>query len=198
MLFSLLELASNKALEHDANTQARLEKLQGKVMTLHIKDFDRSITVTPQSEGLEFNSSSPEQADVTLSTTLAAMLKIGRDGIENADLKTGELEMNGDPIIGQRFAQVMGDLNIDWEAMLAEKIGDAPAKAATKVAEHAQEFIKESRSQLHSFVSDLIVRDMQIVASADEVDEFLDDVDDLRADVDQLSARLSALLNKVN
>ena len=198
MLFSLLELASNKALEYDASTLARLEKLQGKVMTLHIKDFDQSITVSPQSEGLEFNSLPPEQADVTLSTTLAAMIKIGRDGIENADLKTGELEMNGDPIVGQRFAQMMGDLNIDWEALLAERIGEAPAKAATTVAGHAQEFIKESRGQLHTFVSDLITKDMQIVANAGEVEEFLDDVDNLRADVDQLSARLSAILKKID
>jgi len=166
MLFSLLELASNKALEHDASTLARLEKLQGKVMTLHIKDFDQSITVSPQSEGLEFNSLPPEQADVTLSTTLAAMIKIGRD--------------------------------IDWEALLAERIGEAPAKAATKVAGHAQEFIKESRGQLHSFVSDLITKDMKIVANAGEVEEFLDDVDNLRADVDQLSARLSTLLKKID
>ena len=37
MLLDLFELASNKTLEHDPQTLARLAKLQGKTMTLKIK-----------------------------------------------------------------------------------------------------------------------------------------------------------------
>ncbi len=197
MLFSLLELASNKALEYDTASLARLEKLRGKVMTLHIKNLDKSITITPQAEGLELSANALVSADVTLSTTLAAMVKISRDGLENAELESGELEMSGDPIVGQRFAQVMADLNIDWEAMLAEQIGDAPARAATTVAGHAKEFAQESRGKLHDFISQLIKEDMQLVADAADVDQFLDDVDQLRAKVDRLGARMNTLLSKV-
>ena len=103
MLFSLLELAGNKALEYDEASLARLQKLHGKTMTLHIKKLDQSITVTPQAEGLEFSSATPDRVDVTLSTTVAAMIKISRDGLENAELEAGELEMSGDPIVGQRL-----------------------------------------------------------------------------------------------
>lgn len=197
MLFNMLELAGNKALEYDAASLARLEKLRGKTMTLHIKKLDASITVTPQAEGLELSSSAPENVDVTLSTTLGAMVKISRDGMQNAELEAGELEMSGDPIVGQRFAQVMADLDIDWEAMLAEQIGDAPARAASTVAVQAKEFVHESRGKLHEFISQLLKDDLEIVANETEVNTFLDDVDTLRADVDHLGARLQRLLDKV-
>ncbi len=198
MLFSLLELASNKALEYDSASSARLAKLQGKTMTLHIKTWDQSISVTPRAEGLEFNVNACEEVDVTLSTTLSAMMKISRDGLEDAKLESGELEMSGDPIVGQRFAQVMADLNIDWESMLAEKIGDAPANTVTMMASQAKEFTQESRDKVHEFVSQLMINDMQVVAEKKEVDRFLDNVDDLRADVDRLSARLERLLANLN
>lgn len=198
MLFSLLELAGNKALSHDAASVARLEKLQGKTMALHIKKLELTVTVTPQKEGLEFSSHRPEKVDVTLSTTIGALIKISRDGLDNAELDAGELEMSGDPIVGQRFAQIMADLNIDWESLLAEHIGENPARAVTLAAIQTKDFANESRAKLHGFVSNLITEDMKVVASKTEVDLFLNAVDNIRADTDRLEAKLERLRKKVN
>lgn len=198
MLFGLLELASNKALDYDSTSLERLSKLHGKTMCLHIKNLDASISVMPQAEGIEFSRSTPEKIDVTLSTTVSAILKISRYGLENAELDAGELEMSGDPIVGQRFAQLMSDLNIDWETLLADHIGEAPARTAGKVAIQAKEFTLKSRSKLHDVISQIIKDDMQAIVGADEVDPFLNDVDMLRASVDRLSVRLSVLAKKLS
>lgn len=193
MLLDLLELASNKTLEHDPQTLERLVKLQGKTMTLNIKSIGQSLSVTPHPEGLEFSHDTPENVDVTLSATLGAMVKISRDGMENAELEPGELEMAGDPIVGQRFAQVISELNIDWEALLAERIGESPAKMATFAASQAKTFADESRSKFKAFLNTLIKDDMALVADKSEVEAHLDNVDTIRADVDRLSARLERL-----
>lgn len=195
MLLDLLELASNKTLEHDPNTQARLVKLQGKTMTLHVKSLEQSLSITPHPEGLEFSHDVPEQVDVTLSATLGALIKISRDGMEDAELEAGELEIQGDPIIGQRFAQIIADLNIDWESLLAEQIGDAPAKLISVSAVQAREFAKESQSQVKSMLSRLLTDDLELVAEKSDVEPFLDDVDELRADADRLMARIKRLQN---
>lgn len=193
MLLDLLELASNKTLEHDPSTQARLVKLQGKTMTLHIKSLEQSLSITPYPEGLEFSHDVPEQVDVTLSATLSALIKISRDGMEDAELEAGELEIQGDPIIGQRFAQIIADLNIDWESLLAEQIGEAPAKLISVSATQAREFAKESQSQIKSMLSRLLTDDLDLVAEKSDVEPFLDDVDELRADVDRLAARIKRI-----
>ena len=193
MLLDLLELASNKTLEHDPSTQARLVKLQGKTMTLHIKSLEQSLSITPYPEGLEFSHDVPEQVDVTLSATLSALIKISRDGMEDAELEAGELEIQGDPIIGQRFAQIIADLNIDWESLLAEQIGEAPAKLISVSATQAREFAKESQSQIKSVLSRLLTDDLDLVAEKSDVEPFLDDVDELRADVDRLAVRIKRI-----
>lgn len=194
MIFELLELASNKALEYDPKSQRRLAKLQGKTMRLHLRPMDQSITITPQAQGLELSSSDHGDVDVTLSTTLSAMIKITRDGIEDADLEPGELEMRGDPIIGQRFAQVISDLAIDWEQLLSEQIGQAPAKAVTIVAKQTRSFAEESRDKVIELVSTMVKDELNLTPDKSEVDKFLDDVDDLRANVDRLKARVDSLI----
>jgi ubiquinone biosynthesis protein UbiJ len=197
MLIDLLELASNKTLDHDPQTQARLQKLQGKTMTLNITTIGQSLSVTPHLEGLEFSQQPPERVDVTLSATLGAMIKISKkDGMENAELEPGELEIAGDPIVGQRFAQLISDLNVDWEGLLAERIGDSPAKAVTFAAQQAKLLASDAHIKLKGFVNTLIKDDLEIVAGKHGVDEFLDDVDTLRADTDRLHARLERLQAK--
>lgn len=196
MLIDLLELASNKTLEHDPQTQVRLQKLQGKTMTLHIITLGQSLSVTPYPEGLEFSQQVPDRVDVTLSATLGAMIKISKDGMDNAELEPGELDIAGDPIIGQRFAQLISELNIDWESLLAEQIGDSPAKAVTFAAQQAAVFANDAHSKFKGFVNTLINDDMQVVAGKEAVDDFLDDVDTLRADTDRLQARLQRLQTK--
>jgi len=193
MLLDLIELASNKTLEYDPDSRERLAKLQGKTMTLRIKSIGQSLSITPHKEGLEFTHNDPEKVDVTLSATLGAMIKISRDGMENAELEPGELEIAGDPIVGQRFAQVISELNIDWEALLAEKIGESPAKAMTYAASQAREFADESRTRFNEFLNVLIKDEIAVAADKNEVESHLDKVDTIRADVDRLRARLDRL-----
>ena len=193
MLLDLIELASNRTLEYDPETLERLAKLQGKTMTLTIKSIGQSLSITPHKEGLEFTHDIPEKVDVTLSATLGAMVKISRDGMENADLEAGELEIAGDPIVGQRFAQLISELNINWEALLAEKIGESPAKAVTFAAKQAREFADESRTKFKQFLNVLIKDEIAVAADKNEVESHLDEVDTIRADVDRLRARLNRL-----
>ncbi len=193
MLLDLIELASNKALEHDTQTLTRLKKLQGKTMTLHIKTLEQSLTLSPQAEGLEFSDKPPESVDVTLKATLGAMIKISRDGMEDANLRAGELEMIGDPIIGQRFAQLIADLDIDWQSLLGEQLGNGPAKAIISAAQRVRDFTQESQSQIKGIASHIMQDELDLVADRAEVDTFLDDVDTLRADTERLFTRLKNL-----
>lgn len=193
MLLDIIELASNKALEHDPQTRERLSKLQGKTMTLHIKTLEQSLTLSPQVEGLEFSRDNLDSVDVTLKATIGAMIKISRDGMEDADLETGELEMIGDPIIGQRFAQLIANLDIDWESLFTEQIGSGPAKLVITAAEQLRNFTKESQAYVKDMASHVMKDELDLVADRAEVDAFLDDVDTLRADAERLFARLKSL-----
>jgi len=191
MLLHLLELASNKTLAHDSETLGRLAKLQGKTMTLIVKPLDQSVTITPRAEGLEFSSNDKVVSDVTLT------VKIARSGMEDANLAPGELEMSGDPIVGQRFAQVIAQLDIDWQTLLSEELGESQARFVTFAASQAKNFADDSRHKFKDFVNQLVTDDMGIVADKQSVDSFLDGVDTVRANADRLMIRIKRLQDKL-
>ena len=152
MLLELLELAGNSAMAHDPESRTRLTRLHGKTMVLYIRPLNQSIAVTPSREGLEFSAQIPDKFDVKLSATVAAMIKISRDGMDDAELQPGELEIVGDPIIGQRFAQVISGLDIEWQALLAEHLGETPAQLITTAASTAKILVDESKLQVNSYL----------------------------------------------
>ena len=193
MLMSLLELAGNHTLQYSTAARTRLERLQGRTMLLKITPLEQTLSITPMPEGVEI-STELKEADVTLTASIGALVKISRDGFEHAELEAGELKIEGDPIVGQRFAQIIGDLDIDWNALLRDQLGDAPALFVQLLAERVVSFSKQGRDQLRSAIATLLQQEFALVVAADEVDEVLDQIDDLRADTDKLEARLSKLI----
>lgn len=193
MLLDLIELASNRTLAYDHATLERLERLQGKSMVLTVKPIDQSLAITPQKEGLEFSSRLPDHVDVTLRATLNALVKISRHGMDRAELEPGELEIEGDPIIGQRFALVIAELDIDWNDLLTDQLGDAPAQFIQMATGQAFEFASSARQQLKSTARRILTQDFDLVTNPAEVEEVLDQIDDVRADVDRLWIRLNRL-----
>ena len=196
MLLNLIELAINGALEFDPRAQRDLAKLHGKTMTLEIKPIPQKISICPMPHGLEFSNASGV-TDVTLSATIGALVKIGRDGLDDAELDSGELEINGDPIVGQRFARILSQLDIDWEGLLAQRIGETPAVLISGGLGRAKEIAQESKTLFSKHISNLLTNEMGLVASKSDIEPFLDDVDTLRADADRLQARIQRIQKNI-
>ena len=194
MIIDLLEMASNNALQYDEKALQALAKLQGKSIVLEVRPIGKlpiqRISVMPHPHGLEYSMSPLDKPDVTLSATVGAMVKISRDGLDDAELEPGELEINGDPIVGQRFAKVLAELDVDWQGLLAEHLGDTPAVLISAGFEHAKTFARESQSQIKLHLNKLLLEDLELVASEATVNQFMDDVDTIRADTDRLQARI--------
>lgn len=199
MLIDLLELAGNNALRYDEQSLDRLAGLHGRTMTLVVKLPGKmgiqQVSVSPQPHGIEFSQTLEDSPDVTLTATLGALVKISRDGLDGANLDAGELEIKGDPIVGQRFAGVLADMDIDWEGLMAEYIGEVPASLLSTGLGKAKEIADDSRSVLKSHLTRLLQDDMNIIADKAAVDKYLDEVDIIRADTERLQARLKRVLN---
>jgi len=195
MLLEMVELACNQALEHAPGARSTLQGLSGKVIMLKVKQLDQSITIIPQPFGLELSPEPAPDAAVTLAATPKALLKIVRLGLENAELEPGELEIHGDPIIAQKAASIASSLDVDWEELLAEHMGDMPASLLGQGLLMAKTAAKTGGAKFKSRVNKALREDLGLIAEADQVEGYLDDVDELRAAVDQLEIRLKNLLN---
>lgn len=197
MLFEIIELACNKALEHDSGALAALQQLNGKRVLLKIKQVNQNILVQPMTHGIEITPYQGESLDVTLAATPKALLSILQSGLDKADLEPGELEISGDPIVAQRFARIAAELNIDWEAMLEEHLGEMPAALIATGLRKAADLGTQGRSLAKEKINEHINNEHSLVAAEQDVEMFMEQVDDLRAAVDRLNARLKRIQTKV-
>lgn len=195
MLLELVELACNQALEHAPESLSKLQSLSGNTIVLEIKNINQSVTIEPQPFGVELSLGASESATVTLAATPAALIKIARSGMENADLEPGELEIHGDPIVAQKIAGIASNLEVDWDELLAEHLGEMPASLLSQGVSIAKAAAEQGGEQLKSKVNQALQTDFELVAAPDQVEDYLEGVDDLRAVVDRLELRLKKLLD---
>lgn len=196
MLFEIIELACNKALEHDPGAQDALQQLNGKRVLLRIKRIDQEILVQPMNHGVDITPYQDETLDVTLAATPQALLSILRSGLDKADLEPGELEISGDPIVAQRFARIAAGLNVDWEGLLEEHLGEMPAAVIATGLRKASEYGAQGRALAKEMLNERINSEDSLVAAEQDVEVFMEQVDDLRASVDRLDARLKRIQSK--
>lgn len=197
MLKELINQASQKILaptfQGDPATQAKLSKLSGKVIAFHLKKIDQTFYFLPNDDGLAIESDAPEKIDVTIRAKPSTILKIARDGMDNANLDAGELEIEGDAITGQRFAALLNELNIDWEELLSQRIGDVPAHILASSIFKLMAWSKETHATAKQNMAEYLVEETRLAASRVTVEKYLDQVDELRNDVARLSARIMQL-----
>lgn len=194
MLLPVIELACNQALEHDPASLKKLVDLAGHTIALEIKGTQQKFAILPQPFGVQLANFDDHVASVTLAATPSAMINIARYGMDNANLEPGELEINGDPIVAQRFAALAAGIDVDWEGLLAEHLGEVPASFLTRGFQVAQGVAEQGKLALKAQVNKTLNDDLDIVAQAQDVESFIDGVDDLRAAVDRLEARLQKVL----
>ncbi len=193
MLKDLINTAGQRLLEQDPQNHDKLEKLAGKAIAFEIKKLDKTLYFSPTTEALNVGLQAPEIIDVTIRPKPSTLLKIARDGIDNAELSSGELEIDGDAITGQRFAKLLSELDIDWEELFAQQIGDVSARLLFDGLQRLRSWGQETQSTVKQNISEFLVEEAKLAASKTAIDTYLDDVDALRNDVARLAARIRQL-----
>ena len=197
MLSALFETASKTVFATDPDTLEKLARLAGKRISVNIKKVDLTFYVLIETDHIAFISAT-DDIDVRLKAKPSTLLKIARDGMEDAELDKGELEIEGDAIIGQRFASMLNSLDIDWEELLAQRVGDVPARIAFDFLTKAQQWQADAKTTIQKNLNEFLVEEAQIVSHASQVDHFVQAVDMIRNDTARLQARLAKIEKTVS
>ena len=103
------------------------------------------------------------------------------------------MRIEGDLHVGQKFKKILDDMQIDWEELLSNYVGDTAAY-------HAGRFAREVGSRLRDVIktaaregSEYLRYESETLPPESRVREFVDGVDRLRQDVDRLEKRVKRL-----
>ncbi|SEQ09833.1 ubiquinone biosynthesis protein UbiJ [Ectothiorhodospira magna] len=191
LVTALLEQAIRRYLALDPDSGARLAALRGGVVALRVTGVDLCLYFVPAQDYLQVLGQYDGEPGVTISgapATLASLMA----GAPGARLPEG-VGVIGDPQLARRFSDLLRQVDLDWEALLAGLAGDRLAQRASATWRDLTTWLQHSRESLRQEVKACLQEQTRSLPTRGEVEVFMDEVDRLRSDADRLQARIQRL-----
>ena len=190
MLIGLIENAGKSILATDPDTLSALANLSGQVIAFEIRQLDKTLYLRPVADGIEVEFDSDIDANVTFSARPDVFLRLAKDGLENAEYAPGELEISGDALLGQQFAKTLSNIDVDWEELLSQHVGDVSARLVSKELQNIFAWANKQNSRAQRDLTDILFSRAELLAKPEDVTTFLADVDTLVSQVERFTAKL--------
>lgn len=192
-LLLTLESTINKLIASDSVTLSALGELEGSSIEIHISDFQQSVFILPFNGGLQLQSELNYPADVTLTGSSTSLMQMSSSDDKAAFLFGNGVEVAGKNALANQFQAVLANMQIDWEAILAEHTGDLLAHQITSFAKGQTEQVKKIAKSFELNFSEYIQEEIQILPTQIEADIQFAEIEELREQADRLSARIAQL-----
>ncbi|MBT7904949.1 MAG: hypothetical protein HN581_05915 [Porticoccaceae bacterium] len=201
MIFAALQSAAlegaekiiNAALVHDPASAERLRALQGKVLLVDSSMPPLRIAVEPSAAGIMLHSNWQDSAEVTVSGTLVSLAAMAINADEMVSFSGTGVNVSGNLEVLRQLNHIMAELDIDWEAALAELIGDVPAHLLGETIRNSAEFRSNALNRAQSALAEVSQEELRLTPSKNEYQSFVQSVRHLSTDVDRLAARANKL-----
>ena len=190
LLLSSIETACQQALALDPETATQLTCLEGQVFALEIPSLNSTTYIKIEVDNISILQQLPEQITATICGEPFTLLNLAITQ-DSRLFSQGEIELLGDTAKAQQFLEIIGGLQIDWEALLAAHIGNMPAALLSRLRKQAKKY--KSTQRLKIKLGDYLQEEANILVSPAENAEHLHAVDTLSTDMDRLEARIQQL-----
>jgi len=201
MFFSSLQSAAlegvekiiNAALVYDPSTLRQLTPLQGKVLLVESSMPGLRIAVEVGTNGLLLHNDWQDSADVQINGSLVSILNMGINAGEMVSFSGTGVNVTGNLDVLRQLNLIMAGLDIDWEAALAELVGDVPAYILSDAVRKTANARADTLQRAKSAVVEVSQEELRLTPSKNEYDEFVLSVRHLATDTERLSARVNRL-----
>ena len=185
---AVLERGLNRALALDpAGRQALMAALTGPVQFTIEAPLDLTLALVPAENRIQVVSQPPESPALELAgrPMAFAALATGDDQVFSA----GRLRVMGDMALAHQFQRAIDQLDPDWEAALAEYLGDVPAHFIGQRVRSAVKWSRQAFQSLNANVEEYIHEESRSLPGRRELEATFDDIDQLSLRVERLDAR---------
>ncbi|KDE40261.1 MAG: SCP2 domain-containing protein [Nitrincola lacisaponensis] len=192
-LIGTAEASLNLLLKKDPATRQRLAALSGKVIRLEMEQPRLNLTLLPGQAGLDLLLNSEAVADLTLSGKASDfMLMLQQQHAEDKLFGKG-IDLQGDTGLATQFSQAIKGFKLDWEAWLADLIGDTAAHPLAHFLHQQGQYWQQAGQSLTQNTSEYLQEELRLLPPRAEIEQFIEDIEQLRDDVARLEARINAL-----
>lgn len=193
-LISTIEGAGNRLLRLDPRAVERLADLEGKIIHIQLKlAAPVDLYLTPTADGIRLARASETKPHVSLRGAPTAFLSLKLPRTGNRPFFSGDIAIEGDVELGQRFQRILDELEIDWEEQLSHWVGDVAAHQLGNLGRGLRAWSQEARTAMRANIEEYLHEEARVLPKRREVEAFLNGVDTLRADAERLVQRVQRL-----
>lgn len=190
----LVELALNQLLALDDDTPARLKPMVGKRLRLTLTELGQPLTVSVFEDHIALASADTDAVDCAIRTRIAVLPELRDSANITRLIKADALDIDGDPMLAQQLSQLIRELDIDWEAQLAARIGDVAAHWVSQLWQRSEVWLKQQVEDQQDWLKGALLEEYKVLAGKPEFDVLRDDVQQLRAAIDRLERQAAKVL----
>ncbi|WP_318458139.1 ubiquinone biosynthesis accessory factor UbiJ [Photobacterium leiognathi] len=190
-----VETALNQLIKDDADSQRRLTRLRGKVISVKLNEFNKTMYFV-FSHQIDVLAGFEGEVDCQLALNLSVLPELRQQANLTQLIKADKLALDGDLQLAQHFSSLLSGLKPDFEDKLSEYTGDVVAHTLVSSVKSGSRFIRQGIKSRQRDLAEVITEEWRLLPQPLEMMHFCDQVDDLKSDVARFEARLNQLLER--
>ena len=165
------------------------EQLEGKILSIHIKNTSRFFNVIMSSNELNPHTIT-ENYDVQISGSLISFAKLLRNNSSDV-LRDGTISINGDVAVAQKFQKLFAMINPDIEEELSHFVGDIMANNIVTVSKKTGDWLNNTTNILQENIKEYLQEEIKLMPSKYELNIFSKEVSKIRDDIERLEKKIN-------
>lgn len=191
-----LEKALNRYLALDPESKKRLQRLEGKTITLELEVLRFCFQLVIQDQKIGVHSGENLSADLKIRGTPLNLFTLALSRDKKHHFFTELVTLEGDAELGQQVIALFEQLELDWEEYLAMAIGDLPANQLGRFTKKLFAWGKDAQESLAQNLKDYVHEEKTWLPPEEALQDFFKEVDELRLDMDRFEARVRQLIEE--
>jgi ubiquinone biosynthesis accessory factor UbiJ len=185
----------NLALRYDPATRLGLAALRGKVIAINTTQPKLTLYVIPGIDQLRLASHYEGTIDLSISGSLVSLVNLSLSSREadTFNLKNAAVAVNGDLGLLADLYGLLKNLDIDWEEILCELMGDIAGHSIAEIIRTQTHWTQNRKATVRRLFSEFLTEEIKVLPSKPELENFYHEVDELRLAVDRAAARIERL-----
>jgi ubiquinone biosynthesis protein UbiJ len=196
--FNGLELAINTALKYDPATLRELSTLEGQVLLVDCTSPALRLAIQTSQQQIILHSNWEDKAAVTLQGTMIALAKMAANASDTSSFSGSGVQLSGNLETLHKLHKILSQLDIDWEAALADIIGDVPAHMIGLALRKSADIAQQNKQRITTALTEVAQEELQIVPSRNGFEQFKKEVRSMASDTDRLMAKANLLGQQID
>ncbi|WP_395764295.1 SCP2 domain-containing protein [Stutzerimonas balearica] len=196
-LLASAEQGLNRVLRLDPTALPRLARLAGRIIEIDCSAPAMQLFVLVEEDGLRLASSWAADADCRLRAPASSLVRLLVSRQKTAVLHEPQVSIDGDSGVLMSLAEVLQDLELDWEYEASRWLGPVGAQLLGTGVRTPTRWLRESGDSLRQDLADYLTEESRALVGQQEAEARFNEIDELKLALDRLEARIERLAHNL-